>query len=306
MGNLSLVLKLAGVTCYKCGIMYGLFQTCMQSPSTMLALRMCSGLLLSVLTTYWVVTQCKRIILGACRVFKENKLLILTISVTGIWLWNDTEVARTFLFTRLKWSMPVMVVVVGLLGIVLGFLLTKNVKPPKKENVTLRLGRLEVEKVEVERSEVKKINDLQARLVHLERILTAKPTVNIATNEFQDKKYQERSFQPRRTYPKCPHCTQTTHPTHRCWVLEKNVKCFKCGELNHIAVACQNLKQGGMQFQVEGKIDVEAIDREIQRLQKEKRKHDDVTKIKEEPVMIEDEPMADEDNAFLSRPSQRK
>lgn len=71
---------------------------------------------------------------------------------------------------------------------------------------------------------------------------------------------------------KCSHCAGTTHESHRCWVLKKNIKCFKCGGTNHIAISCQNLKTGGMQFQVQKELELQNIEAEIRKLQDEKQK----------------------------------
>lgn len=39
---------------------------------------------------------------------------------------------------------------------------------------------------------------------------------------------------------KCIHCGKIELPNHRCWVVDKQIKCFRCGERNHIAIVCQN------------------------------------------------------------------
>ena len=74
--------------------------------------------------------------------------------------------------------------------------------------------------------------------------------------------------QPNSTQERCAHCNTTNHPTHRCWVLKKDLKCYKCGGANHIAVTCQNLPKGGMQFQIQKDTDINYIDDEIAKLQK--------------------------------------
>lgn len=64
---------------------------------------------------------------------------------------------------------------------------------------------------------------------------------------------------------KCPHCADTLTKNHKCWVLEKQIKCFKCGGPNHIAVACKS-KGFGMQMDVLNKMDEAQIQKEILRL----------------------------------------
>lgn len=78
----------------------------------------------------------------------------------------------------------------------------------------------------------------------------------------------ELPVEPKVTPSRCIHCNTTNHPSHRCWVLKKKVKCYNCGGDNHIAVTCQNLPRGGMQFQIQKDTDVTAIEQEINKLRK--------------------------------------
>lgn len=118
---------------------------------------------------------------------------------------------------------------------------------------------------------------------------------------------------------KCPHCADTLTKNHKCWVLEKQIKCFKCGGPNHIAVACKS-KGFGMQMDVLNKMDEEQIQKEILRLnrllamKRKPRNNDDLplkghvvrrrTRSDPERKYTEDMDVVIEDEAFLSTPPQ--
>ena len=69
----------------------------------------------------------------------------------------------------------------------------------------------------------------------------------------------------RKEIDRCPHCADVMTKGHKCWVLDKQIKCFKCGGPNHIAVACRR-KGFGMQMDVLNKMNQTQIQKEISRL----------------------------------------
>ena len=44
---------------------------------------------------------------------------------------------------------------------------------------------------------------------------------------------------------KCEHCGKNVPNYHTCYVVEKKLKCFRCGEPNHLAVVCSKAGIGG-------------------------------------------------------------
>ena len=64
---------------------------------------------------------------------------------------------------------------------------------------------------------------------------------------------------------RCPHCGDYLVNDHKCWVVEKAVKCFKCGGPNHFAVACKS-RGHKIQMDILNKMDEGQIEREITRL----------------------------------------
>lgn len=72
---------------------------------------------------------------------------------------------------------------------------------------------------------------------------------------------------PRPKTKKCPHCADLLTKEHKCWVLQRKMKCYKCGGPNHIAIACKN-KGFGMQLEVHNQLSEEQITKEMERLQR--------------------------------------
>ncbi|EZG42732.1 putative transmembrane protein [Gregarina niphandrodes] len=69
------------------------------------------------------------------------------------------------------------------------------------------------------------------------------------------------------TYHRCDHCGAMVPESHKCWVLEQKVTCFKCGQPNHVAMVCKN-QQGGMSVKFRGASKVDFVLKEIERLVK--------------------------------------
>ena len=65
---------------------------------------------------------------------------------------------------------------------------------------------------------------------------------------------------------RCPHCNAYLWPAHRCWVVEKQAQCYKCGGRGHIKVACKNARAGGINWRVQLDTDPQALEREVKAL----------------------------------------
>jgi len=71
---------------------------------------------------------------------------------------------------------------------------------------------------------------------------------------------------PQRPKMQCPHCGVLVYDDHQCWVVNKKITCYRCGNPNHVAMACKNTPVGGMTMKmVQGEPGEETIQRELQK-----------------------------------------
>ena len=67
----------------------------------------------------------------------------------------------------------------------------------------------------------------------------------------------------------CPHCGEMEPPHHRCWVIEKKVRCYRCKGFNHIALRCRNNASGvGMYVGIAPEMRPEELRKEYANLKK--------------------------------------
>lgn len=88
-----------------------------------------------------------------------------------------------------------------------------------------------------------------------------KPVVDISA--------EVRTRKPRQPIKKCPHCGKAESIGHRCWVIEKRIRCFRCGERNHLAMFCSNSRAGALGVNMGGKVPLEHIRATMDKLQKQ-------------------------------------
>lgn len=255
----------------------------------------------------------------------KNKIkLFLLLTGSTLLLQKSTWIHTQFNTTQLVLSRTT--IAFGVCGYFIGLLhCSRRPKQPEEDRktISLRLGRIEAEpkddskfeKLIAHQFEIlqKQIERLRKRLdkadipvftaVHEEKRRRTSISERMNTEPEKDQEMpplidvvEEVSANKVPKLNRCPHCAQPTHESHRCWVLRKNMKCFKCGGANHVAIACQNLKTGGMQFQVQKELDVSHIEEEMKRLQAKK---DQILRKK-----VLSEPQAGKSNvknSFLSR-----
>ena len=122
--------------------------------------------------------------------------------------------------------------------------------------------------------------DLNTRMIYVEvevgslrrqlEMLTAQALVRAVEVEEIDQELgdEKRSNRSPIIKKKCPHCGLLVPESHQCWVIKKKIRCFKCNEANHIALACKAMGNGGLSLRVKDEPDLEAVRQALELLQK--------------------------------------
>jgi hypothetical protein len=77
---------------------------------------------------------------------------------------------------------------------------------------------------------------------------------------------QTRKARPKAPTTYCKDCGRKEDKGHRCWMQRGNFRCYRCGELGHMAIQCQTVPTGGVRFRLGTGLSQESWQKQVDRL----------------------------------------